>query len=360
MAEDPLRDYFAAADSDGAGPNEALAALASARVDLVELIRAGIPERDYVPGCEGWGIKGKRYLVYADSGAGKSLAWLVIGVEIVARGGTVAIIDVENGGEEYARRLECILSERDDGLELAAACSERLQYHEYPRLRLTWTEDDWAAALERADVVVFDSSRLTLSSVGLSEDSNDDYAQFMQALIMPLSRSGKTTVILDNSGHEGGHARGASSKRDLNEVQVEMQVIKPFSPAETGEVVWRRDRTRFPEIPRAMRQRLGGGVYETPREVAETETASGRFRPTVLMERVSTFVESHPGESQNVIEAAVTGKAKAKRLALDVLVEEGYIVRDDVGRGTTHRSVVPYREADDERASEADDERASE
>jgi AAA domain/Toprim-like len=161
----------------GAGaPREALAA---ARVDLVQMIREGIPEREYIPGCEGWLIRGKRYLVFSVSGTGKSLAWLAVAVEIVAHGGTVVIIDVENGGDEYARRLECILRGRDDRDALAAARSERLAYYAFPALRLEWTEADWTAALEPADVVVFDSSRLVLSSVGLAEDSNDDYARFM-------------------------------------------------------------------------------------------------------------------------------------------------------------------------------------
>jgi hypothetical protein len=42
-----------------------------------------------------------------------------------------------------------------------------------------------------------------LSAVGLGEDSNDDYAQFANALLMPLSRAGVTTLTLDNTGHDG-------------------------------------------------------------------------------------------------------------------------------------------------------------
>ena len=73
------------------------------------------------------GIRGKRILMYAASGVGKTFAMQVQGVEIVRQGGTVAAIDVENGADEYARRLEGIIG---DDADLAAACSERLRYYE--------------------------------------------------------------------------------------------------------------------------------------------------------------------------------------------------------------------------------------
>ena len=52
----------------------------------------------------------------------------MIGVEIVAHGGTVIILDVENGDEEYAGRLEAILCASDSD-ELMQACLERLRYY---------------------------------------------------------------------------------------------------------------------------------------------------------------------------------------------------------------------------------------
>jgi integrase len=48
--------------------------LSEFRVDLIQRIREGIPEREFVPGCESWLIRGKRYLSPASAGEGKSLA----------------------------------------------------------------------------------------------------------------------------------------------------------------------------------------------------------------------------------------------------------------------------------------------
>src|SRR3954452_25420480 len=66
-------------------------ALADARVDLLDLIDRGLPEREFVPGTL-FLIKGKRYLVPACAGAGKSIAFETVAVDIAIAGGTVAII----------------------------------------------------------------------------------------------------------------------------------------------------------------------------------------------------------------------------------------------------------------------------
>ena len=147
------------------------------------------------------------------TGVGKSLVALAISVTIVERGGIVVILDVENGADEYARRLDDVLAARDPSAR--NACRERLAYHEWPTLRLTWRGPEWAAAFAGADLVVFDSSRMTLSSVGLDEDSNDDYARFVNALLIPLTRDDVTTLMLDNTGHEGATGRAVPPRSTI-------------------------------------------------------------------------------------------------------------------------------------------------
>jgi hypothetical protein len=344
--------------TSGAGP-DAGATLAPSRVDLVKLIREGIPEREYLPGGEGWLVRGKRYLVYASGGVGKSLGLLVVAVEAAVRGTHVAILDLENGADEYARRLETIIAGRE---EVATACAERLRYFEYPPLSLAWSEQEWIAALGDSEIVVFDSSRISLSSVGLSEDVNDDYAKFINRLVTPLSHAGVTTVILDNSGHEGGHPRGASAKVDLNEIVYELRAASPFEIEQTGELAWRCTRQRFSGIPRTMRQRLGGGIYEVPQPEDASETVNGRFRPTFLMERVSRYIENFPGRSQRALREAGLGKrTETVTQALRVLVDEGYVSEDTGGKSRTsraYRSLTPYRRDNDAQsgADEGDEE----
>lgn len=329
---------------NGTGPEEATTApaiaLAESRVDLVELIRNGIPERQFVPGCAPWLIAGKRYLVPAAAGVGKSLAALVVGVEVVAHGGTVAILDVENGSEEYAKRLEDILSDRED---LADDCAARLRYHAWPALKASWQADEWLSALAGTDLVVFDSSRLVLTAMGLGEDSNDDYAQFVNALLIPLARGGVSTLVLDNEGHEGGRARGASDKSDLNEVVYVAKVGRPFDRHQSGELHLYRKRTRFSDLPAQLTMTLGGGVYQAP--VALNEETKP-FRPTGLMEKASTVIEGTPGLSRKDVLSLVGGKHDYSSAALSLLVSEGYVRTERDGKEQKHYSMRPYRDPD--------------
>jgi hypothetical protein len=147
------RCYAARAAVNGSGPDGAADLLSESRVDLIQLIREGIPDREYILGGEPWLIRGKRYLTAAPAGVGKSLVALVAAVEIVARGGRVVIFDVEMGADEYARRLEDVLENRDD--QVAEACRARLVYYEFPALRLDWTPQEWARSVAGADLMIF-------------------------------------------------------------------------------------------------------------------------------------------------------------------------------------------------------------
>ncbi|MEK6272455.1 MAG: AAA family ATPase [Actinomycetota bacterium] len=332
-------------NSDAPKP-AAAAALAASRVDLVEVIRDGIPERQYVPGCEGWLIAGKRYLIPAPAGTGKSLLGLVAAVGVVEAGGTVSILDVENGADEYARRLEDVLKARDADGELARACSERLRYYAWPALRVTWSPEDWAAPFDGVDLAVFDSSRLVLSTAGLAEDSNDDYAMFVNALLVPLARAGSSTMTLDNTGHEErDRARGASAKADLNEVVYVVKRGEEFDRDQHGHLRLVRKRTRFSELPAELKVPLGGGVYGPP-VVAEPDDDGGDFRPTYLMERLSQTIEDSPGSTTTELRR-VKGKSDALDEALRLLIRERHVEVKPDGQAHRHHSLRPYREHDE-------------
>jgi AAA domain len=337
---------------NGAAPATSTAApaqaLGAARVDLVERIREGIPERRLVPGGEPWLLAGKRYLIPAPAGTGKSLLALVVAVGVVEAGGTVAILDVENGADEYARRLADVLDARGGSSgALAGACMERLAYYEWPALRVTWGPEEWAAAFAGVDLAIFDSSRLVLSAAGLAEDSNDDYSTFVSALLVPLARAGITTVVLDNTGHEERErARGASAKADLNEVVYLVKVGEEFDRDQAGHLRLVRRRTRFAELPGELHVPLGGGAYGPAKEV-EPGTDSDGFRPTGLMERASQVIEASPGLNRKDVLSMVGGKRNYAAQGLALLIAEGYVRREAEGRERLHYSERPYREVDD-------------
>jgi hypothetical protein len=260
------------ADANGAGAVERLEA---SRVDLLTLIDNGLPHRPRVPGSAIL-HKGKRHLFAAKAKSGKSLFALAHAVDIVAAGGCVAILDRENGAEEYARRLGSILAARNGTTRRAVA--ERLAYYAWPNLRLgDGCDGRFVDHLGGFDATVFDASRPWLSVLHLRENESDDYAKFMAAMVDPLAHKGTATVTLDNTGHdEQGRPRGSSSKLDLHDLTFSVAQRTPFDERTEGSLLITPGLCRFtPGGPWEMR--IGGGVFGEAREPGGPDEDSKRL-----------------------------------------------------------------------------------
>lgn len=257
----PLVD---ANDTVPVGRSAPARALAESRVDLVKLIQDGLPPREYVPGADGWLAKGKRHHIAAERKTGKSLGiGIIAALDVVAAGGTVVVLDRENGGDEYGRRLASVLDARHSSNELRELLRFRYRYHAWPSMQLEWGgSDDYAEAFAGVDLVIFDSSRTFLTNVRLNEDSADDYSAFTDALIDPLTRAGIATVILDNTGHgEKDRARGSSAKQDLADIAYTVRAANAFNLQRAGLLEMTCRHSRFGEISGTFVLELGGGTY---------------------------------------------------------------------------------------------------
>ena len=235
----------------------------SKRVDLVALIKEGIPPREYHAHSAGMFVRGKRHLLAAPAKTGKSLACQVHWTRMALAGERVAILDRENGADVYAERLELIMDAWKLSLEQRAAISRDLVYIEYPTLRRHDGDDliRYFAHELAAGLVVFDSQRMFLTDYGLSEKDTDDYALFMAYAIDPLHRAGITTVILDNTGHGNKtRGRGTSSKGDLNEVLFHLDTVQPFDRSTRGSVRLVLDFSRLGDRGE-WTMHLGGGLF---------------------------------------------------------------------------------------------------
>lgn len=238
--------------------------LDAAVVNLVDRIRDGIPEREWLPASGGLLAAGKRHLCAAPAKTGKSLAWLVHAVNVVLAGGSVAILDRENGADEYATRLSDVVEARKLTAAQQELVRERLLYLQWPVVRMTDPDRDayvaWLKA--RAGLVIFDSSRKFLDHLGLQESSSDDYGRFMDSLVDPLFAAGIATLILDNTGHEEtGRARGTSSKADLQEVVLTLEKAEPFDYFTTGLLALSVTHTRLGDSGERWTMKLGGQTY---------------------------------------------------------------------------------------------------
>jgi hypothetical protein len=83
-------------------------------------------------------------------------------------------------------------------------------------------------------------------------------------------------------------------------------------------------------------------------DAQEAEARGEQFRPTILMERLSRWVELNPGEPKSVVLKGVTGNLTALKAGLQILLEEGWIVTTPGERASIRCHVQrPFREADD-------------
>lgn len=324
----------------------------SRRVDLVQLIHDGIPPLDYLPASEGMLIRGRRHQAVAPRKTGKSLGMLLHAVDMVIAGARVVIFDRENGANLYARRLEAIIAAR--GLqEQEDTIRAGLAYFEFPRLRAS-DEADLVALCADADLVIFDSQRMFLTDLGLGEDSSDEYATFMDALVDPLFRAGIATLTLDNTGHsEPKRSRGSSAKADLNEILFAMETGEKFNLSKRGRLRIEITDSRFGTSGR-WELELGGGTFGSwqPVDTDEDDADDDTFRPTHLMERASRFLEGcQEPVSRETVKTAIGGNKQYAVLAIERLVQEQFARTASGSRGAKPvESIRPYREADDPRS----------
>jgi hypothetical protein len=217
------------------GPNFEQRVL-SRRVDLIRRIENGLPPIEYLPVSEGMLVTGKRHLIAAPRKEGKSLGMLVHWARMALEQAKVIVLDRENGADEYARRLDAIITAWGLARRDKTRLHNHLDYYEFPRLGRT-DAAEIAELGQGAAVVVFDSQRMFLTDFGLKESESDDYSQFMQFAIEPLFQAGVATVILDNTGHNNRErSRGTSAKGDLNEVLFTLKTDVDFSRNRQGKL----------------------------------------------------------------------------------------------------------------------------
>lgn len=211
-------------------------------------------------------------------------------------------------------------------------------------------------------LVVLDGITEAMTLHGLELRDNADVARFGRALLRPIARTGAAVVALDHVAKDrdgrGSYAIGAVHKLNGADVAYLLDNRDPFGIGLTGrsQVMIRKDR---PGQLRRRGKRSHSGLYhyadlvivshaEEFAEVSVSAPALGGAapqRPTAIMSRVSAALADTPGElSQNAIEGMVPGKDRTVRLALELLVNDGYVTREKRGQTLYHRHARPYRE----------------
>jgi hypothetical protein len=298
--------------------------------------------------------------IHAISGESESLkTWLVLMAvaEVIAASGHALFIDYEDSADGIVSRL----------LALGCPGPAVLDHFSYVRPVEPYgpaAESILAASLSSIPVLaVLDGITEAMASHGLDPLSNADVAKFSARLPVPLAASGSAVVMIDHvpksKENRGRYAIGAQHKLAvITGASYIVELVKPFGHGLHGmsKIIVAKDR------PGRVRQHSPGsmaGLLHLQSEADGSVTAhiegpgaahpeAGIFRPTTLMERTSQVIESKPGLTARAIRGAVKGNNEAKQLALELLIAEGFVQVNQMGRSRCHFSLMAYRPGDPE------------
>jgi 5S rRNA maturation endonuclease (ribonuclease M5) len=193
---------------------------------------------------------------------------------------------------------------------------------------------------------------------------NADVAKFGRLLPRWIADHGPAVVSLDHvtktTEGRGRYALGAVHKLNgLNGAQYILENRNAFGQGLTGRSTVMIAKDRPGQLRKHARPRNGlhwfgdflmesdpAGFNDTALLPPTEEVQStAPMRPTAYMRKVSDHLAANPeGLSMNGIEKGVRGKRDYVRYALELLVNEGYVIEERVGQARKHKLVKPYRE----------------
>lgn len=317
--------------------------------------------------------RGRTHSFHGESESGKSLVIQAEAARVLESGGTVAYVDFEDSIEGVGGRLLAMGVQKDTLRARFLYIQPEDDYHA--------TEEATAAfvALTKRplDLVVVDGVTDSLSLFRLDGRQESDYSKWNDMLPKRLAkRTGAAVVQIDHvikdAESRGRWAVGSQAKmnaltgagyridvtRDVlgegKRGRVEMHIVKD-RPGQIRAHCGPKRADRSQHAATVVIDSTDGETirisFEAPTSTKDDATSEETtFRPTALMARVSDALEKgHLGTapSLSAIEKDITGKRDYIRAAVDILIEEGYIVRTAKGQGFQHRLVRPYFEKHD-------------
>jgi hypothetical protein len=316
------------------------------------------------PSLGGIVYPGRRHVFSGEPESLKSFCALVLCVEEMLAGRNVVYVDFEMGGRDVLERLRCLGA--DD--ELLGNAFAYLEPGESLSADATVKAEVEALIAERQpSLVVFDAATGALALHGYDPNSAVDIEKFYRRVVDVFGAHGAAIVVLDHLPKDrearGKFAIGSERKIGVVDVHLRFEVIHPLGRGSTGKchIDVKKDRPGHLIRPRAAELELASdpktGAIEYDLRLAERSEERPAFRPTCLMERVSRYLEaSLEVESRRELQRRVKGNASALRLAVDILIGEGYASEGEGSRGARPvRFVKVYRESQDSTATTVSD-----
>jgi hypothetical protein len=305
---------------------------------------------------------GKRTLLSGETESLKTWLALILAKAEMDVGYPVAWVDLDAMGPgEILARLRAL------GITDSTIDELFLYYEPSERLVEDLLEEVCGEIAHRGiRLFVVDAFNPILNLHGLDPGSTADIETFWREVATPITQVGAAPTLLDhvtkNADARGKYAYGSERKASGAIVHIGFQLAEVFKRGNTGRAILKthKDRPGFLPRPAIGRLVLVSDGANVTYELEEDRSHKGdQFRPTVYMERVSKKLEGEiEARSKKWIEGNVLGKASWMRAALEVLVDEGFVAREDTAKGHYFTSLRPYREADDD-GDEGSDETSS-
>ena len=259
------------------------------------------------------------------------VAWIVA-LEHVRAGNTVAVVDFEMG--PYATRRLLL----DLGFTLNEI-REHVVYYESPGE--PGPADITVMVEANVTFVVIDAAAGAYDASRLDDNKRQDVERFARAWVRPLFDVGITSVLIDhvtkNTETRGKFMIGSERKLGGVDVHLGLEVVgRPLTRGGSAivKVHVHKDRGGHLSRPVALELHLQSdpeshGLTWEWKAPASALTATGEWRPTIYMERVSRHLEQHGGMSRTAIYNAGLGRRSTLVTAVECLLQAGNLT---VGR----------------------------
>lgn len=322
-----------------------------APIDLVGIargIREGTHERTVPTVLEVEGhlplfYPGRINQLFGESGGGKSWLGLAAIASVVIGGGRAGYVDWEDNPVGMAERLVDLgLSDDEIG---------RVEYRN-PSGAISSGVERFSG---HYDVIVVDSTGEAMAAGGVDSNADQEVAQWF-AIVKRLGRldGSPAVIVIDHVPKDTeapkSYAIGSQRKRAaVTGAAYRVDTLKEPSRGKDGKLKLTVAKDRHGNRPKgaiAAEVHMLAGEDGSLRIVLQPSDATlaaergEKFRPTVLMERVSRYLESVPNASQRAICKAVAGNTNHLRTAIECLVEDGWA---RAGRNG-YETVQAYRE----------------
>jgi hypothetical protein len=305
---------------------------------------------------------------HGESESGKSLLLQIEAARLVTEGEDVLFIDFESDAASVGHRL----------VTFGAPVDAVLKHFHYvrpqsnPNANLDERQAFGALLEQRYALAVVDGVTDSLTIFNLKTKENDDITAWMRSFPRRIAdRTGAAVALVDHvtkdSDTRGRFAIGGQAKMNgLTGAAYTVAIAQPLGRDMRGEIVlrvakdrvgWVRSRCGTPGKDRTQeaarivvdsRGTVPVVSINPPRESGSESGGPAGFRPTVLMQRAADFIERNPGQSGNTVVKGAGGNREMLKRALEVLVGEGFVRRENgPNNSQLHYSVRPYRRAID-------------